>query len=127
MEHHTFAGTDVPVAYGAYSHAVVAGDFVFLAGQIARDSQTGRLIEGDIGQQTKRCLEIVAEILGHLGLSLRDVVRATVYLADIGDFDGMNRVYQEIMGPPYPARSTPQVRLPYGALVGVEVTAFRHR
>ena len=73
------------------------------------------------------CLEIVREILGHLGLSLRDVVRTTVYLADIADFDEMNRAYETMMGPPYPARSTPQVRLPHGALVGVEVTAFRHR
>lgn len=60
LEHHTFPGTDVPEAYGPYSHAVVAGDFVFVAGQIARDSATGKLIEGDVATQTKRCLEIIS-------------------------------------------------------------------
>ena len=125
MEHHTFPDTDIPAAYGPYSHAIEAGDFVFLAGQTARDSATGRLIDGDIGAQTARCLEIVREILGKLGLGLQDVVRTTVYLADIGDFDAMNRVYSAAFQSRYPARSTPQVKLPFGALVGIEVTAYR--
>ena len=124
-EHHTFDGTDVPEAYGPYSHAVIAGDFVFVAGQIARDSVTGKLIEGDIAAQTKRCLEIIAGILAHLELTLDDVVRATVYLKDLSDFDAMNRVYRTAFGARYPARSTPQVVLPFGALVGIEVTAYR--
>jgi|OpeIllAssembly_1097287.scaffolds.fasta_scaffold1799272_1 hypothetical protein len=65
--------------------------------------------------------------LSKLELALRDVVRVTVYLADIGDFDAMNRVYSAVFQAPYPARSTVQVRMPFGALVGVEVTAFRSR
>ena len=127
MEHYSFPGTTIPPAYGPYSHAVAAGDFVFLAGQIARDPVTGHLIEGDVEAQTARCLEIVSDILKGLGLSLADVVRTTVFLSDIGDFDPMNRVYAAVFQPPYPVRSTPQVKLPFGALVGIEVTAWRGR
>ena len=127
MEHYTFADTSIPPAYGPYSHAVVAGDFVFLAGQIGRDSVSGRLIDGDITAQTTRCLEIVSDILKNLGLSLADVVRTTVFLSDIGDFDAMNRVYSATFKAPYPVRSTPQVKMPFGALVGIEVTAYRGR
>ena len=125
MEHFTFPDTTIPVAYGPYSHAVVAGDFVFVAGQTARDAETGRIISGDITAQTARCLEIVAVILGQLGLTLKDVVRSTVYLANISDFDAMNRVYSTVFQAPYPARSTPEVKMPFGALVGIEVTAYR--
>ena len=99
MEHYSFSDTSIPPAYGPYSHAVVAGDFVFLAGQIARDPVTGDLIEGDITVQTARCLEIVSDILKSLGLSLADVVRTTVFLSDIGDFDAMNRVYSAVFKP----------------------------
>ncbi len=125
MEHFTFPDSNIPVAYGPYSHAVVAGDFVFVAGQTARDAETGRIIDGDITAQTVRCLEIVRDILGQLGLTLKDVVRSTVYLSKIGDFDAMNRVYSAAFQAPFPARSTPEVKLPFGALVGIEVTAYR--
>ena len=125
MEHHTFPDTSVPVAYGPYSHAVVAGDFVFLAGQTARDSVTGKVIEGDVFTQTQRCIEIIREILAHFNLSLRDVVRSTVYLANIDDFADMNRAYSAGFTAPYPARSTPEARIPFGALVSIEVTAYR--
>jgi 2-iminobutanoate/2-iminopropanoate deaminase len=127
MEHHSFPDTSIPPAYGPYSHAVVAGDFVFLAGQIARDAVTGRLIDGDITAQTARCLEIVSDILKTLGLSLADVVRTTVFLSDIEDFAAMNGVYSATFQAPYPVRSTPQVKMPFGALVGIEVTAYRRR
>ena len=127
MEHHSFPDTSIPPAYGPYSHAVVAGDFVFLAGQIARDAVTGRLIDGDITAQTARCLQIVSDILKSLGLSLADVVRTTVFLSDIADFDAMNGVYSATFQAPYPVRSTPQVKMPFGALVGIEVTAYHSR
>jgi 2-iminobutanoate/2-iminopropanoate deaminase len=127
MEHHSIPDTSIPAAYGPYSHAVIACDFIFLSGQTARDSNTGHLIEGDVAAQTLRCLEIVREILSKLELTLRDVVRVTVYLADIDDFDAMNRVYSVVFHAPYPARSTVQVRMPFGALVGVEVTAYKSR
>jgi 2-iminobutanoate/2-iminopropanoate deaminase len=124
MEHHSFPDTTVPKAYGAYSHAVVAGDFVFLAGQIARNP-TGEFAGGDIASQTRRCIEIVADILSRFDLTIHDIARCTVYLADINDFDAMNAVFAKAFGDKYPARSTPQVQMPYGAKVGLEVTAFR--
>jgi len=127
IEHYSFSDTSIPAAYGPYSHAVVAGDFVFLAGQIARDPVSGHLIKCDITAQTTRCLEIVSDILKSLGLSLADVVRTTVFLSDIADFDAMNRVYGAVFQAPYPVRSTPQVKMPFGALVGIEVTAYRGR
>ena len=127
MEHYSFPDTNIPPAYGPYSHAVVAGDFVFLAGQIARDSVTGRVIEGGITEQTARCLEILRDILNRFGLTLADVVRTTVFLSDMGDFDAMNRVYSAAFQEPYPVRSTPQVTLPFGALVGIEITAWKGR
>ena len=125
MEHFTHADAPVPPAYGPYSHAIVAGDFVFLAGQTARDAKTGKLIDGDITAQTARCIEIVRDILALHGLDLRDVVRTTVYLAHMEDFDAMNKVYGAAFGPKYPVRSTVEVRMPFGALVGIEATAFR--
>jgi 2-iminobutanoate/2-iminopropanoate deaminase len=106
-------------------HAVVANGFVFVAGQTARDAITGKVIQGTVEQQTTRCLEIISEILGQLGLTLKDVVRSTVYLAKIEDFAAMNAVYSQMFTAPYPARSTPEVKLPFGALVGIEVTAVQ--
>ena len=117
----------IPTPYGPYSHSRVAGDFVFLAGQTARDGVSGKIIDGDIGAQTTRCIEIVREILQEHELTLQDVVRSTVYLAHMKDFDAMNTVYATCFAAPYPVRSTVEVRMPYGALVGIEVTAFRHR
>jgi 2-iminobutanoate/2-iminopropanoate deaminase len=124
MDHFTFPDSTIPRAYGPYSHAVVAGDYVFLAGQTARDAVTGNVIEGDVFTQTNRCIAIIKEILGELGLSLHQVVRSTVYLANIDDFAEMNRAYSAAFPSPYPARSTPEARIPFGALVSIEVTAY---
>ena len=124
MDHHTFPDSAVPPAYGPYSHAVVAGDYIFLAGQTARDSVTGKVIEGDVFTQTNRCIEIIKEIVGQLGYSLHQVVRSTVYLANIEDFAEMNRAYSAAFPKPYPARSTPEARIPFGALVSIEVTLY---
>ncbi len=125
MEFHTFPDCDIPPAYGPYSHAVVAGDFVFLSGQTGRDPKTHKVIEGDITAQTQRTLEIITGILAELGLTPRDVVRTTAYLANIGQFAEMNRVYATVFPAPHPARTTFQVTLPYGALVAFDAVAYR--
>jgi 2-iminobutanoate/2-iminopropanoate deaminase len=125
VEHFSHLGARVPTAYGPYSHSIIAGDFVFLAGQTARDAASGRVIDGDIAAQTTRCFEIVSDILHEHGIDLRAVIRSTVFLAHIEDFDAMNKVYSAMFKAPYPVRSTVEVRMPYGALVGIEVTAFR--
>jgi len=125
MDFHTFPNSDIPQAYGPYSHAVVAGDFVFIAGQTARDSQTHKLIEGDITVQTQRALAILLDILRNLDLSSRHVVRTTAYLANINSFAEMNAVYGTVFPAPHPARSTFEVKLPFGALVAFDAVAFR--
>jgi 2-iminobutanoate/2-iminopropanoate deaminase len=127
MKHFSHTGTSIPTAYGPYSHSIVAGDFVFLAGQTARDAVSGKVIDADVGAQTARSLEIIRDILHQHGLTLRDVVRATVYLAHMEDFEAMNEVYAATLEAPYPVRSTVEVVMPYGALVGIEVTAFSGR
>ena len=127
MEHFTHADAPVPKAYGPYSHSIAAGDFVFVAGQTGRDTVSGKVIDGDVSAQTARSLEIIRDILREHGLSLADVVRATVYLARMEDFDAMNAVYGAMFPAPCPVRSAVEVRMPFGALVGIEVTAFRRR
>ena len=125
MRHFSHSSASIPPAYGPYSHSLVAGDFVFLAGQTGRDPVTGKVIDGDVAAQTRRSLEIIRDILREHGLSLRAVVRSTVYLAHMEDFEAMNNVYGATFEAPYPVRSTVEVRMPFGALVGIEVTAFR--
>lgn len=124
MEHCSHSDAAIPAAYGPYSHSVIAGNFVFLAGHTARDSATGKVIDGDIAAQTARSLEIIRDILREHGLTLSDVVRCTVYLARMEDFDAMNEVYGATFHAPYPVRSTVEARMPFGALVGIEATAF---
>jgi 2-iminobutanoate/2-iminopropanoate deaminase len=125
MKHFSHSASSIPRVYGPYSHSIVAGDFVFLAGQTGRDAATGKIIDGDIASQTARSIEIIRDILHEHSLTLRDVVRSTVYLAHMEDFDAMNGVYGAAFEAPYPVRSTVEVRMPFGALVGIEVTAFR--
>ncbi len=124
MNFHSFPDSEIPAAYGPYSHAVVAGDFVFVSGQTARDVVTHKVIAGDIAAQTQRALEILTGILRKLELSPAQVVRTTAYLANISDFAEMNRVYALFFPAPFPARSTFQVILPFGALVAFDAIAY---
>ncbi|HET6373678.1 MAG TPA: RidA family protein [Candidatus Polarisedimenticolia bacterium] len=113
-----------PSAIGPYSQAIVAGDLVFVSGQIPIDPARGTVIEGDIESQTDRVMKNLDAILKAAGASLDRVVKTTVYLADLGDFEVMNKTYGKYFtaGDP-PARATVQVaRLPKG--VGVEIDAI---
>lgn len=113
-----------PAAIGPYSQAIVAGGFVFTAGQIPLDPATGKLVEGDIAAQTDRVLRNLAAVLEAAGASLSSVVRTTVYLTDIGDFPTVNEVYARHFAGHAPARSTVQVaRLPAGARVEIDAIA----
>ncbi len=114
-----------PQAIGPYSQAIQIGDLVFTAGQIALDVN-GRLVEGDIAAQTRQVLNNLKAILEAAGASLATVVKTTVYLTHIGDFQAMNAVYAEFFPPDRqpPARSTVQVAaLPRNALVEIEAIA----
>ena len=113
-----------PRAIGPYSHAVWAGDLLFLSGQTPLDPATGKLVPGDISAQTARVFDNLAAVLTAAGLSLDDVVKCNVFLMDFADFAAMNAVYQSRFTAPYPARSTVAVAgLPMGARVEIEVIA----
>ena len=113
-------------AVGPYSHAVEAGDLVYLSGQTPLDSATGKLAEGDIAAQTEQCFKNLFAVLAAAGLSEADVVKANVFLTDMGNFAAMNQVYATKFSAPYPARSTVAVAgLPLGAQVEIELIARR--
>lgn len=115
-----------PVA-GPYSPAARAGDLVFLAGQIAIDPATGKLVEGNVEAEARQVLANIAAILGDLGAEWTDVVKATIFLAEsLEHFATVNECYAEAMGDHRPARSTFAVAaLPLGAAVEIEVVVHR--
>lgn len=114
-----------PQALGPYSQAIHAGQFLFVSGQVPIDSVSGQLVPGGIAEQTRRALQNLGEILKAGGVSFQQVVRATVYLADLGDFTAMNEVYTTFFTAPQPARSTIQAaRLPRDARIEIDVIAF---
>lgn len=114
-----------PAALGPYTQAIRAGQFLFVSGQVPIDPATGQLVGGSIADQTRRALENIGAILQAGGASFQQVVRSTVYLADLGDFSAMNDVYATFFTAPQPARSTIQAaRLPRDARIEVDVIAF---
>src|SRR5580693_2250045 len=113
-----------PMALGPYNHAVRVGDLLFCAGQIPINPQDGSLVTGDIKVQTERVLLNVKAILDDQGLTFANVVKSTVFLADLNNFAGMNEVYAKFFTENFPARSTIQVAaLPKAAGVEIEVIA----
>ncbi len=122
----TVSTPNAPEAIGPYSQAVIAGNLVFCSGQIPLDPATGALVEGDIAAQTRRVLENLRAVLEAAGSGLDRVVKTTVFLADLADFQGMNAVYAEYFGGDPPARAAVQVAaLPKGARVEIEAVALR--
>lgn len=114
------------VAVGPYSHAIEAGDLVFLSGQTPVDSQTGKLVEGDIVEQTIQCFKNLFNVLEATGLTPDHVEKVNVFLTDMNDFTAMNEVYSKQFSEPYPARTTIGVAsLPLGAQVEIEMIARR--
>lgn len=119
------ATTAAPGAIGPYSQAIDTGAFVFASGQIPINPATGSIPEG-IEAQTRQALANVKAILAEAGLTVDNVVKTTVFLADMNDFAAMNAVYAEVFTAPFPARSAVAVReLPKQVLVEVEVLAAR--
>ena len=113
-----------PAAIGPYSQAIAANGFLFISGQLPIDPATGNFAEGGIRELTRQSLENVKSILAEAGLTLADVVKTTVFLADMSDFTAMNEVYAEYFTAPAPARSAVAVKtLPKGGLVEIEVIA----
>ena len=115
---------NAPAAIGPYSQAIYVGNLVYTSGQIPIDPATGIIVEGGIKEQTRQSLTNVKAILESAGLTMGNVVKTTVFLADMNDFAEMNSVYAEFFAEPYPARSAVAVKtLPKGALVEIEVIA----
>ncbi|NLC05213.1 MAG: RidA family protein [Erysipelothrix sp.] len=115
---------DAPKAIGPYSQGIKLGDFVYLAGQIALDSNN-QLSQGDIKQQTLQIINNIVSLLAEVNLELRHIVKTTVYLKDMDMFDDFNEIYATYFAHPYPARSTVEVsRLPKDALVEIDCFAI---
>ena len=113
-----------PAAIGPYSQAIQVGNLVYTSGQIPIDPATGMIVKGGIKEQTLQSLTNVKAILEEVGLTMSNVFKTTVFMADMGDFTDMNSVYAEFFTEPYPARSAVAVKtLPKGALVEIEVIA----
>ena len=116
--------TKAPAAIGPYSQAIQVGNLVYTSGQIPIDPATGMIVKGGIKEQTLQSLTNVKAILEEVGLTMSNVLKTTVFMADMGDFADMNSVYAEFFTEPYPARSAVAVKtLPKGALVEIEVIA----
>ena len=125
MQKHAVSSPDAPAAIGPYSPALRAGQLLFVSGQVPIDPATGQMIEGDVAAQTRRVLDSVGALLLAAGRSFADVVRTTIFLADMNDFASVNAIYAQYFSEPYPARATVQVaRLPKDARVEIDVIAF---
>jgi 2-iminobutanoate/2-iminopropanoate deaminase len=126
MTRQAISTTSAPAAVGPYSQAIVAGDLVFCAGQGAIDPVTQDVRHGTVEEETERTLQNLGAVLDAAGASFADVVKTTVFLADIDDFAAMNAVYARFFPDPPPARTTVEVAaLPKGFKVEIEAIARR--
>jgi 2-iminobutanoate/2-iminopropanoate deaminase len=113
-----------PFQGAPYSQGVVAGDLVFVSGQLGIDPAEGQVVDGGIVPQTEQVMKNLSAILGEAGCSLDDVVMTSIYLIDLQDFQAMNEVYASHLTEPYPARATVQIAaLPSGARIEIAVVA----
>jgi 2-iminobutanoate/2-iminopropanoate deaminase len=125
MDKKAVSSPDAAKPVGPYSAALHAGNLLFVSGQVPIDPATGGMVDGDIAAQTRRALENVGLLLSAAGLSYADVVRTTVFLADMNDFKAMNEIYSTFFVQPYPARSTVQAaRLPRDARIEIDAIAM---
>lgn len=120
------ATTNAPAAIGPYSQAIQVGNMLFASGQLGIDPATGNFVEGAVKEQTAQAFKNVKAILAEAGLDISDVVKTTVFLADMGDFGAMNEVYASQFEGAFPARSAVAVKtLPKNGLVEIEVVAVK--
>lgn len=116
--------TKAPAAIGPYSQAIEVGNLVFCSGQIPIVPETGNIVEGGIEEQAHQALKNVSNLLEVAGLSMKNVVKTSVFLADMGDFATVNGIYAQYFSEPYPARSAVAVKtLPKNVMIEVEVIA----
>jgi 2-iminobutanoate/2-iminopropanoate deaminase len=115
---------DMPVAIGPYSHAVRAGDFVFVSGQPGIDPATGAVPPGDFEAEARQAFANLRTVVGAAGASIERVVRTTVFLANADDFPAMNQLFAECFASAPPARATPIVSLPRGLRISIDATVY---
>ena len=123
MSHHrkTVTAEGAPHAVGPYTHAVVSNGLVFCSGQVPIDPNTGKLVEGTIGEQTKQCMQNLSVVAAAAGAQLSDAVRMGIYVTDMGTFKDVNEAYGSYFESDPPARSTIAVSaLPLGAQVEID-------
>ena len=126
MARQTVSSSNAPRAIGPYSHAVWTGNLLYCSGQTPIDPSTGKLVEGDISEQTRQAFNNLESVLRDAGLGMEHVIKVNVYLTSMRNFTGMNAVYQTRFSEPYPARTTVAVlELPLDALVEIELVAER--
>jgi 2-iminobutanoate/2-iminopropanoate deaminase len=124
MKLSTISTENAPAAIGPYSQAIQAGGLLFCSGQIPLDPVTGEVVAGDVRRQAEQVLENIAAVLSAAGAGFNDVVKATVFLVEMGDFGAVNEVYGRYFSGHKPARSTVAVKsLPRGVLLEIEVIA----
>lgn len=117
---------NAPAPIGPYSQAIIAGDFVYVSGQVAIQPQTGELILQDIKAETKQVMENIKAILTEAGIDFSRVVKTTIFLKDMQDFAAVNEIYGSYLTMPFPARETVQVSgLPKNVNVEISVTALK--
>jgi 2-iminobutanoate/2-iminopropanoate deaminase len=125
MPREEVSALEAPAAIGPYSHAIAIDGFLFCSGQLGLDAKTGQLVDG-VENQAERALMNLVAVLKAAGMSMADVVKTTIFLADLTHFSTVNEVYSRFVVEPAPARSTVQVAaLPRGALVEIEAIARR--
>lgn len=126
MTRQAISTNGAPGAVGPYSQAIASGDLVFCSGQLGLDPVSGELVDGGVEAQAERALRNLGAVLDAAGLSFHDVVKTTIFLADIADFAAVNAVYARHMPDPPPARSTFGVgALPKGGRIEIEAIARR--
>lgn len=126
MTRHAVSTAGAPGAIGPYSQGIAVGGFVFCSGQLGLDPTSGELVEGGVEAQAERALKNLNAVLDAAGLTLADVVKTTLFLADMADFSAVNAVYARFMPDPPPARSTFAVAaLPKGGRIEIEAVAYR--
>lgn len=125
MNKQVIATQDAPQAIGPYSQAIKAGGFVFISGQIPIDPSSGEIVQGGIEEQTKQVMSNIKAILSAAGLGFENVVKTTIFLADLSHFAKVNEIYGQHFASNPPARATIQVAaLPKGAMIEVEAVAY---
>ena len=126
MENRSVLTDKAPKPIGPYSQAVIAGDFIFTAGQVPVDPATNKVVEGDVQAQARRSLENIKAVLEAAGSSMNKVVKVTVFLKDMNDFAQVNEIYAQYFTENKPARSAVQVaKLPLDVMVEIEAIALK--